>query len=61
LFVSNASPRALRVAPGTIPIVACSYDDPVGAAHVASLLRSGGNVTGISTLLTELGIRTGSP
>ena len=44
---------ALR-ATRTIPIVFCSHGDPVGAGHVASLARPGGNVTGMSSLLTEL-------
>ena len=44
---------ALR-ATRTIPIVFCAHGDPVGAGHVASLARPGGNVTGMSSLLTEL-------
>ena len=38
----------------TIPIVMTSVSDPVGDGLVASLARPGGNVTGLSTLGTEL-------
>jgi putative tryptophan/tyrosine transport system substrate-binding protein len=38
----------------TIPIVFAVHADPVGIGHVASLARPGGNVTGLSMLLTEL-------
>jgi putative ABC transport system substrate-binding protein len=47
---ADAALRATR----TIPIVFCSHGDPVGAGHVASLSHPGGNVTGLSALLTEL-------
>ena len=45
--------RALRQATSTIPIIAGS-DDLVGEAHVASLAKPGGNVTGVSILASEL-------
>ena len=50
---STYAEPALRVT-RTIPIVFCSHGDPVGAGHVASLARPGGNVTGVSSLLTDL-------
>jgi ABC-type uncharacterized transport system substrate-binding protein len=43
-----------RLATSTIPIVFASHADPVGLGHVASLARPGGNITGLSMLLTEL-------
>jgi putative tryptophan/tyrosine transport system substrate-binding protein len=49
----NYADAALR-ATRTIPIVFCAHGVPVGAGHVASLSHPGGNVTGISNLLTEL-------
>jgi putative ABC transport system substrate-binding protein len=38
----------------TIPIVMAQDDDPVGNGHVASLARPGGNITGLSSLGSEL-------
>ena len=38
----------------TIPIVMAVSTDPVGTGFVASLARPGGNVTGLSTVSTEL-------
>jgi putative ABC transport system substrate-binding protein len=43
-----------RLATNTIPIVFASHADPVGLGHVASLSRPGGNITGLSMVLTEL-------
>src|SRR5262249_6151164 len=39
----------------TIPVVMGSDADPVGSGIVASLARPGGNITGFSTLATEIG------
>lgn len=38
----------------TIPIVFATHADPVGLGDVVSLSRPGGNITGLSMLLTEL-------
>ena len=43
-----------RQATKTIPIVFAQHADPVGIGHVASLARPGGNITGVSMVLTEL-------
>ena len=45
---------AAKNATTTIPIVMANAGDPVGAGLVASLARPGGNVTGLSSLGTEL-------
>jgi putative ABC transport system substrate-binding protein len=43
-----------RQATKTIPIVFAQHADPVGTGHVASLGRPGGNITGVSMVLTEI-------
>jgi putative ABC transport system substrate-binding protein len=47
--------RAAKAATTTIPIVVQGGFDPVEAGIVASLGRPGGNITGVSTLNTQLG------
>ena len=51
---TSAQVEAARLATNTIPIVFSAHGDPVGAGHVKSLARPGGNITGLSNLLTEL-------
>jgi ABC-type uncharacterized transport system substrate-binding protein len=43
-----------RQATKNIPIVFTQHADPVGTGHVASLGRPGGNITGVSMVLTEI-------
>jgi putative tryptophan/tyrosine transport system substrate-binding protein len=43
-----------RLATSAIPIVFASHADPVGVGDVASLSKPGGNITGLSMVLTEL-------
>jgi len=46
---ADAAKRATSV----IPIVFATHADPVGSGHVASLARPGGNLTGMSVLMTD--------
>jgi ABC-type uncharacterized transport system substrate-binding protein len=43
-----------RQATNTIPIVFANHADPVGIGHVTSLSHPGGNITGLTMLLTDL-------
>jgi len=55
IVVSGGPPAsAAKKATTTIPIVMVAVGDPVAAGLVASLARPGGNVTGLSSLGTEL-------
>ncbi len=47
---ADAAARATK----TIPIVFATHADPVGVGHVTSLARPGGNITGLTMLLTDL-------
>ena len=53
------APASTQVEPAlqatkAIPIVFAQHADPVGIGHVSSLARPGGNVTGVSMVLTEM-------
>ncbi len=52
--ISSTMVEPARRATNTIPIVFANHADPVGIGHVASLSRPGGNITGLSMLLTDL-------
>jgi len=45
---------AVKQATSVIPIVFAAASDPVGSGYVASLVRPGGNVTGLSLEATDL-------
>ncbi len=51
----STSSGAAKEVTTTIPIVMAQVNDPVGSGFVASLARPGGNITGLSTLVPELG------
>jgi putative ABC transport system substrate-binding protein len=44
---------AAKRATSTIPIVFASHADPIGSGHVANLARPGGNITGLTVMLSE--------
>jgi putative tryptophan/tyrosine transport system substrate-binding protein len=52
--LTSTEVEAARQATKTIPIVFAFHADPVGLGHVVSLARPGGNITGLSMVLTDL-------
>jgi putative ABC transport system substrate-binding protein len=51
---NTVAARAIKVATSTIPVVMAIIADPVGSGLVTSLAHPGGNVTGLSMMITEL-------
>jgi putative tryptophan/tyrosine transport system substrate-binding protein len=49
------APLAAKRATSTIPIVMTSAGDPLGSGLVANLARPGGNVTGLSLMVPDIG------
>jgi putative ABC transport system substrate-binding protein len=56
VIVTDSTPatRAAKQATSTIPIVMSTVGDPVGSGFVASLAHPGGNVTGLSLIMSDL-------
>ena len=59
IIVAPASTQVepARQATRTIPIVFAQHADPIGIGHVASFARPGGNITGVSMVLTEMSVK----
>jgi len=59
IIVANGTPaaRAAKQASATIPIVFLGVADPVRDGIAASLARPGGNLTGLSIISSELGLK----
>ena len=56
IIVTRGTPaaRAAKAATATLPIVMAAIGEPVETGMVESLAKPGGNVTGLSTFVTEL-------
>jgi putative tryptophan/tyrosine transport system substrate-binding protein len=54
---STIAALAAKRATTTIPVVMAFVADPVGSGIVQSLARPGGNITGLSTMSLELGVK----
>ena len=52
-----AATAAARQATSTIPIVMLHAGNPVGSGLVASLAHPGGNITGTTSMVPELGAK----
>jgi putative ABC transport system substrate-binding protein len=55
---SSIYTAAAKQATTTIPIVFMSHADPLRSGHVASLARPGGNITGLSIMMTETNVKS---
>ncbi len=56
LIITRGTPAAIaaKKTTATIPIVMAASGDPIGTGLVSHLARPGGNVTGLSSVITEL-------
>jgi putative ABC transport system substrate-binding protein len=54
---SSIYTAAAKRATSNIPIIFMSHADPLGTGHVVSLARPGGNVTGLSLMMTETNVK----
>jgi putative ABC transport system substrate-binding protein len=54
---SSIYTAAAKRATSTIPIIFMSHADPLATGHVTSLSRPGGNVTGLSLMMTETNVK----
>ena len=54
---SSIYTAAAQGATSTIPVVFFGHADPLGSGHVSSLARPGGNITGISLMMTETNVK----
>jgi putative ABC transport system substrate-binding protein len=57
LAPSSVYTGAAKQATTTIPVVFVSHADPLRSGHVATLARPGGNVTGLSLMMTETNVK----
>lgn len=54
---SSIYTAAARRATSSIPVIFMSHADPLGTGHVMSLAQPGGNVTGLSLMMTETNVK----
>jgi putative ABC transport system substrate-binding protein len=55
IATGSQATRSMRELTDTIPIVMIGSSDPIGAGFIASLARPGGNITGVTNQLGDLG------